>query len=470
MAPEQYTGGEIDRRVDVFAAGVVLYQLLTGHLPFAGTDEAVMYKIVYEDPEPITITDNDQDLLRYSDVLARALAKQPAQRYASARVFREVLLELAGHKLPDALPAHRLLAAPTLPMLGGRGEGFGRSRHGALDSGTGGVVGATTGGAASSGFGGLSAADGTAGGPGSLAGDDGTVGPPGARGLAAPGTAAASATAGRWGRESASLAGSAGAAGAAGSRGGARSSGFTPLGDPLGLVNSQAVPLDADSVTVRAPRQDHGRGRDDPPTVPGASGPATLPTGDQILAVRRVVPPGWTADQLVKIELDLARLVGPVARVLVQRGARLHSTPEDLRQALATAISNEADRERFLSPPGRAGAGTPSGFGRSRSGASSGQSQTGPGTGHGLLNEAEGASPASGAHALLRAEDTERVTATLLRTLGPIAKVLVKRASTQAQTRGQFVAALIRLCTTVPDPIQLESEVWRVLNQGDGNG
>ncbi|MFX4817181.1 protein kinase, partial [Acinetobacter baumannii] len=52
MAPEQFLGKPMDRRVDIYGAGVVLYQLLTGRAPFSGTTEALMYKVVNELPPP----------------------------------------------------------------------------------------------------------------------------------------------------------------------------------------------------------------------------------------------------------------------------------------------------------------------------------------------------------------------------------------------------------------------------------
>ncbi len=54
MAPEQIQGGEVDTRSDIFSFGVVLYEMLTGQLPFRGEHEAAMvYSIVNEEPEPI---------------------------------------------------------------------------------------------------------------------------------------------------------------------------------------------------------------------------------------------------------------------------------------------------------------------------------------------------------------------------------------------------------------------------------
>ncbi|MFM2065183.1 MAG: hypothetical protein RLZZ584_92 [Pseudomonadota bacterium] len=397
MAPEQYTGAEIDRRVDVFAAGVVLYQLLTGHLPFGGTDEAVMH----EEPEPLAAGDGDPDLLRYNDVLTKALAKQPDQRYASARVFRETLLDLVGHKVADALPHQRLLAAPTLPMAGRSEDGHGT--RGGLPSAT-------------------------------LAGSLGHT---------MPGTL--SSTVSQTIRRPLPP------------RSGANS---RPQPLELGLDDALTHPTSAET---------------EPPTLPSQFGPPTVPSDDHLHAVRRVVPPGWTLDELGRIERDLARQVGPVARVLVQRGARSHHTPEDLRAALASAIPNELERERFLNPPGSRAS---SGFGRSTQPGQLDGAPTGPGTlggvagaaGGGSSGTATGSAPdnrpaASGAHAPVRPQDDARVTGVLVRSLGPIAKVIVKRASAHAMTRGQLVAAVLKQCGAMPDAMLLEAEIWRVLNQ-----
>jgi eukaryotic-like serine/threonine-protein kinase len=110
IAPEQYTDREVDRRVDVFSAGVLLYQMLSGTTPFAGTDEAIMYKIVYEPHKPLNKVMNDAALAPFDAVLDRALAKDPAQRYPSAMAMRNALMALATEALPDVLPADIVLA------------------------------------------------------------------------------------------------------------------------------------------------------------------------------------------------------------------------------------------------------------------------------------------------------------------------------------------------------------------------
>jgi len=116
IAPEQYTNSDVDRRVDVFSAGVLLYQMLSGSTPFAGTDDAIMYKIVYEPHKPLSQATEDATLAPFDAVLDRALAKDPAQRYATALEMRSALQALATEAVPDVLPA-AILLAPRLKNL-----------------------------------------------------------------------------------------------------------------------------------------------------------------------------------------------------------------------------------------------------------------------------------------------------------------------------------------------------------------
>jgi serine/threonine-protein kinase len=95
MAPEQYVGDAIDQRVDVFAAGVLLYRMLTGEAPFTGTYEQVMYKILNETPTPPSQLAGGEALAAYDPIIAKALAKDRNARFQSAAEFRSALAAVA---------------------------------------------------------------------------------------------------------------------------------------------------------------------------------------------------------------------------------------------------------------------------------------------------------------------------------------------------------------------------------------
>lgn len=83
MAPEYIQGGDADTRSDIFSLGVVLYEMLTGELPFKGDYEAAqMYSILNEDPEPVqkSFPGLSSEMLH---ILNRSLEKDPANRYQS---------------------------------------------------------------------------------------------------------------------------------------------------------------------------------------------------------------------------------------------------------------------------------------------------------------------------------------------------------------------------------------------------
>jgi serine/threonine-protein kinase len=93
IAPEMYLGDTFDHRVDLFAAGVVLYQLLAGSAPFTGSAEKVMFKVCYEIPLPPSVAGRMVSLQPFDSVVMRALARDPEERFASAAQFLAALLE-----------------------------------------------------------------------------------------------------------------------------------------------------------------------------------------------------------------------------------------------------------------------------------------------------------------------------------------------------------------------------------------
>ena len=102
MAPEQVSGGAITAQTDIFAVGVVLYELLAGKRPFEGSNlHSILFKIIGEEPEPLhqLVPDIRPDLVHVVD---KALAKEAANRYSDAAEFGNALARIRGAVNEDA--------------------------------------------------------------------------------------------------------------------------------------------------------------------------------------------------------------------------------------------------------------------------------------------------------------------------------------------------------------------------------
>lgn len=116
MAPEQLMGIQADGRADIWSAGVILYELLTGVSPFhAETPAAVMHKVMQADPvKPSKLKPGLAE--GFDTIIARALAKKPDDRFLTAREFQaNLFLALHGKAVATvSAPARR--SDPTRPL------------------------------------------------------------------------------------------------------------------------------------------------------------------------------------------------------------------------------------------------------------------------------------------------------------------------------------------------------------------
>ena len=117
MAPEQILGGRVDARADIYALGILLYQLLTGQHPFACKDEVELAWRHIEEPPPRPSGQAPVTAL-VDAVVLRSLEKAPERRFQSAQAFFAALCEAAGgRRAAGSAGAAESLAAGVLVEL-----------------------------------------------------------------------------------------------------------------------------------------------------------------------------------------------------------------------------------------------------------------------------------------------------------------------------------------------------------------
>ena len=130
MAPEQARGERVDERVDVYAIGVILYELVAGAAPYGTTSDGVLARVVNGPPPALAVRNAPRELVAIVD---KAMARDPEHRYRDARELAAALrgLDARTHapRAPRWPAAVRRIALAAAVLAGGLGMRSLRAPH-----------------------------------------------------------------------------------------------------------------------------------------------------------------------------------------------------------------------------------------------------------------------------------------------------------------------------------------------------
>ncbi|MBX9692489.1 MAG: protein kinase [Cyanobacteria bacterium] len=120
MSPEQCTGGDLDAKSDIYSLGCVMFEAVTGHPPFEGSNpvQIILKQISGQTPTVVEGRSDDKKLFELDKVIRKCLSKEKSERYHSARqLVSDLKLVAAGKKVKGTTPGETGRNVSKLAMI-----------------------------------------------------------------------------------------------------------------------------------------------------------------------------------------------------------------------------------------------------------------------------------------------------------------------------------------------------------------